>query len=344
MLRFIASTRKNLNWYLLSTYRIELFGIAVLGVLLVHSIPSSVTFSSSFVKVLSFGQNGVNMFLFLSGIGLYFSLKNNNSLTHYYKKRMLRVLIPYLIISGIFYCWIDILVDHNLIRFFSDLSLLSFWTEHRGAWYVAMIIPIYLVFPVFFRLVEKSKSRLIAITFSAIIAVFASIVIYNLNIDLFKSLTNIFIGIPVFLAGYYFGKLVMEKKDISIYVILFCTLCLIIKNLIPFSNDIRTIVGEYGYALGFAIALCILCPLLLDSKFFKRGFVNKFLRFLGTMSLEIYLTNIYLRYIFYFKFNVINYLLIILFGIIISLFFNKLIGAFFEKKQRKPENNPIITN
>ena len=75
----------------LTEYRNELFGIATLMIVLCHSV-SIVPFPESLGHLISYGTMGVNIFLFLSGIGLYYSLKNNGDYLEFYKKRFVRVL------------------------------------------------------------------------------------------------------------------------------------------------------------------------------------------------------------------------------------------------------------
>ena len=75
---------------LLSSYRGALMGVAIIWVMLYHLGDIDV----SVIRVIfGVGYGGVDIFLFLSGFGLYFSLsKKENSLTRYYKKRFCRVL------------------------------------------------------------------------------------------------------------------------------------------------------------------------------------------------------------------------------------------------------------
>lgn len=65
---------------LLSKNRMALFGVATIGVILVHaqSVVSNIPVIIS--KVFSFGGIGVYIFAFLSGIGLSFSMDKHNSL------------------------------------------------------------------------------------------------------------------------------------------------------------------------------------------------------------------------------------------------------------------------
>ena len=73
-------------------YRKELFGVATLMILLCHSV-SIVPFPDRIGTFISYGTMGVNVFLFLSGIGLYYSFNKNGDIIAFYKKRFMRVIV-----------------------------------------------------------------------------------------------------------------------------------------------------------------------------------------------------------------------------------------------------------
>lgn len=51
-------------------------------------------------KLVWFGNYGVELFLFVSGIGMYFSLtKTNTNLGQWYKRRYIRITVPFILIA-----------------------------------------------------------------------------------------------------------------------------------------------------------------------------------------------------------------------------------------------------
>ena len=58
----------------ISSLRLQIMGLATIGVVLVHS-PDIVVWKPMIRKLLSYGGIGVYVFVFLSAIGLYNSLK-----------------------------------------------------------------------------------------------------------------------------------------------------------------------------------------------------------------------------------------------------------------------------
>lgn len=89
-----------ITWKDLSRYRGELMGAAIIFIVLFHmSLPRS----DAFFGLRRCGNIGVDMFLFLSGIGLWFSWVKNPSTKQFYKRRLLRIFPAWLIMSSLYY-------------------------------------------------------------------------------------------------------------------------------------------------------------------------------------------------------------------------------------------------
>ncbi|MFV0538204.1 MAG: acyltransferase family protein [Dysgonomonas sp.] len=86
---------------LLSKYRSQLMGIAILWIMLFHS-NLDVSFFTIFDLIKSIGNAGVDIFMFVSGFGIYYSLIKGVSLKTFYKNRLWRILPYYLPIVIIF--------------------------------------------------------------------------------------------------------------------------------------------------------------------------------------------------------------------------------------------------
>ena len=96
-------------------------------------------------KILWFGNYGVELFLFVSGIGMYFSLtKTNTNLGQWYKRRYIRITVPFILIAiSIYPLRVILNIPVSFSDFFLYITTLEFWIHHRGAWYVAMLFPLY---------------------------------------------------------------------------------------------------------------------------------------------------------------------------------------------------------
>lgn len=61
----------------------------------------------------------------------------------WYKRRYARILIPYLLIS----CFANVLAvasgGKSITVAVLDITTINYWLCHRGAWFIAMLVPLY---------------------------------------------------------------------------------------------------------------------------------------------------------------------------------------------------------
>lgn len=146
----------------LGRYRNAIMGIAILWVMVCHS---KLTFSSlpvlssaaRFVKSNGFG--GVDIFLFLSGYGLYHSLSRSEDPIAFYKRRIKRVLPAYLPVLVI---WLltelpSISVKMLPIALWNNITGFAFWLRRAPAfnWYILALPAFYLIAPVFYQIIKR---------------------------------------------------------------------------------------------------------------------------------------------------------------------------------------------
>ena len=118
-------------------------------------------------SILIMGYLGVDMFLLLSGIGMYYSWKKQTeNLTNtqngwnwkllilWYSKRYKRFLVPYLMIAIPCYSIIALQEHDSFTNFILNVSTISYWLYHKGAWYIALLFPLYLLTPLIIRLMS----------------------------------------------------------------------------------------------------------------------------------------------------------------------------------------------
>ena len=125
----------------LSTSRTTLMGLAMLLVVFFHSsivIPP--------LHVLLFikqsGDIGVDIFLFVSGIGIFFSLQGEHSYVNYARRRAIRILPSYILINGLWFVLQDLILSSSGFgRFISDITSLSFWFGGSlSTWYLSGLL------------------------------------------------------------------------------------------------------------------------------------------------------------------------------------------------------------
>lgn len=135
----------SISYSLLGKYRAELMGIAMLNVMVLHSL-SWTGFSSpgwAAAVLNTFGRLlFTEGFLFLSGFGLYYSLHKNYDIRKFFAKRVQRLLIPYWVMSlPFFVAWV-IAGRFGIGGLLMRLSTLEFWFHgnYAGMWYISLSV------------------------------------------------------------------------------------------------------------------------------------------------------------------------------------------------------------
>lgn len=338
-------TINGFNSNVVSKYRNELFGIAALGILLVHSI-SIIEYPSAIRQLCSYGGTGVYIFVLLSGIGLYFSIKKSEEKSgedykkaDFYKKRFVRILIPYALIAGVWYGIKYFIFEHDILGFLYEFSTLSFWTECKGAWYIAMLIPLYLIYPFFHNWAEKGN-RKIKILSSIFIIFLLSVFVFVYDSSLYTHFSQVFNSYIVFLIGSYIAEDVYNYKGKNIIVMMICFCIFIAKSLVVQLKNIE-LVSSVSFAL-LGVVFAVLFAWFLN--FINLKFINRLFRFFGKYSLELYLTNIFLIQAYsYFDLEknfskiefglngMVAYGAIVVAGIVSSILFGELFSKIMKK-------------
>ena len=131
------------NWNLFSKYRDKLMSLAILEVMVFHffeDLYNQAGITSKPVSIIrNYGAFGVEMFLILSGIGLYYSFRKNPDIRSFYLKRLKGILIPYFLIAFPYLIWVDFIVEYRGIWIFlQDLCMITaFQSRNRVCWYIA---------------------------------------------------------------------------------------------------------------------------------------------------------------------------------------------------------------
>ncbi|MEE1317331.1 MAG: acyltransferase [Prevotella sp.] len=313
----------NLKTYTL--FREELMGVATIMIILCHIVGNDVLLPPIVLKVLTLGNYGVDVFMFLSGLGLFYSLRNNfQTNIVWYKKRYIRIFIPYLIMT-LFYCVVRFGVhEFSILDIILSLSTLDFWIYGRGAWYISAILPLYFLTPYLSKLIESRKNK-----FSCtILIILILIILSKVSISDNEILTNIqFVlsRVPMFILGYWLAR--YTKGEI----------CITIKNAV-----LLTILSIIFYVF-LNIYTVLAIPILIALGYFvnwidKLYVVDLILRFMGKISLESYLANIYIpeiiRHINFGDLGIGNYLsygLVVIIGIPFAYFINRISFSLINK-------------
>lgn len=284
---------KYYQYNLLSHYRLQLMGLAILWVVLFHmtvdlsSIPLIGTMKS-------IGYGGVDIFLLLSGLGLYYSYQNYDRASLFYRKRILRILPTYLpvVLAMCILYWV--IGNISFVSILLNVSTLSFWlnTSYIFDWYIPALLVLYLLTPV---LMHSFKVRNIyaVVTGSSIVILLISALLANTPFDYLLIFT---IRIPVFLIGFIMGHWIhmgrKTKRTHAISHMLMLLSGMAALGILLKKASLETL-WEYGLwwypFILITLPLCMLAAGLLH--LLSHYGVSKFhiLSFCGQHSLEIYL-------------------------------------------------------
>ncbi|QWU14487.1 Peptidoglycan/LPS O-acetylase OafA/YrhL, contains acyltransferase and SGNH-hydrolase domains [Paenibacillus sophorae] len=284
---------KYFNYKLISIYRTQLMGIAILWIVFFHSTinTSSVPIINTFKTI---GYGGVDIFLMLSGLGLYFSCQKDNNVMRFYKRRLLRIIPTYMIVVFII-CLLNWYVgEMSLTDVILNLTTLSFWVNSNKIfdWYVPAIFVLYLLTPVFMYYF-KSKNKYISVAAAILIGLLITVAITPTPL----SYLNIFtIRIPIFFTGFLVGYWIETGKKAN-FLHLIVYIVMAILGLTFLIVSMKYLSYEFLWNNGFfwypfiliTLPLCVFVATSLQafSAFGMKKFI--FLTFCGTHSLEIYL-------------------------------------------------------
>ncbi len=272
----------------ISEMRDCLFGLAIFCIMVFHSPLVLERYSIRFFKV--FLNIGVEIFLILSAVGLYRSLEGDGRLGRFYYKRALRTVLPLMPVVLVWFGYFDLLGGAGWRAFFEDVTLISFWTKgFRTEWFVALILVLYLVYPVLHRI---RGARGGALWIWVLIAVFAALNIVWAKLDRvsYERTEIAFSRIPAFLLGLWIAPAVWKDRAVPRGTLWGCAAVFLALFVFKFFGRLdkpwsRLINAPLGFLLVLMLAQAL--SALKGRPVMRR--VEQFFAFLGGFTLELYL-------------------------------------------------------
>ena len=276
MQKYSSKNMRNLpvNLKEISTFRSELMGWSILWIMMLHFTFNQI---APLGFVAQYGFAGVEIFLFVSGLGLYNSLESDKALGHFYKKRLLRIFPTYYILGII----ASLLLFHDDIpSYLFRYTTIGFWTEGIfWEWYIPSLVTLYLFVPIFKLLLDKSILYIVIIFLICIGCSFFFVESNYIDRAHFFFLYRI----PAFLFGMVCALWIKEKHSTKFFLY---TLLAGIPFFIYFFPQHHQIYNYKYFSLLFLMPLFILTFILI-SKYLH--FLNPITSSIGKASLEIYL-------------------------------------------------------
>lgn len=279
------------NWDLnnISLARNTIFGIATLWIILFHS--SYLNFSDiylvgNYVEYLRvIGNIGVDIFLFLSGVGLFFSYTKDKNVLRFYKRRVSRIFPAVLIVSII---WYGFSGTKRLSAFLCKILLLNFFKEGDCSfWFFSLLLILYIIYPILHYFVEKKG--LVGSIILIILSLVLSFLMRELIPQRFEQIEVALTRIPIFIIGILLGEKIKSHRKIPqwTFILIFISSIVLIYILkyINLPNNYRFVYRYIFFPL--AIELVFLFSFLYSK--FKLLFSRKIFIYLGKYSMEMYL-------------------------------------------------------
>lgn len=314
--------KRTFNLFSVSEARNVIFGIATLWIGLFHSAGLSLApyfgkgfLNSCFVFVRSKGNVGVDMFLLLSGIGLYFSFSNDSNIKNFWKKRLMRVLPTALLIGTIYFSirYITGRESTGLLFYLSRVSFLHFFfTGERVFWFISLILVLYLLFPLIYKAIVRFGGKGTAVMVVGIVVL--NFLLRWLAPSLYSMWEVALCRIPVFIVGIWLGRYIKEKREISrkwLWAFLGAAILMIVY--LYFLPRIRLLINPaydnsmeqmymflYRYAGSVLAVMLVLLDSFVITAIRRTGHCNvlrNIFEFIGLYSMEYYM--IYLNLIHY---------------------------------------------
>ena len=279
-----------MKYSLLSKFRSELMGIAMIAVMLFHATDLG-TDLNGLDQLRSLGFGGVDIFILLSGVGLAMSLsKREQTDAEFLSRRAWRVLPAYYAVMLPYTLFLYLAGRAQLSTFLWNSILLNYWVGCMGGfnWYVGGIMLLYLVTPPVFRFLRSHRRRapiLLAVTAAAF---FVTQVLMR---DTWWNHLDVFFRIPVYVAGLVIGLWIVEERKFTaadgaaLAVMLLAGVVYALNRMSM--GDYAP--GAYIFTL-ITVPVCLGLAWLMDKLPLRPLYAA--LRFLGENSLEIYLLNV----------------------------------------------------
>lgn len=282
---------------LINRYRSPIMGFAALWIMFFHlwqplfadGAPMALFYAENVTKRLGF--EGVDIFFLLSGMGLTYSV-GKHSLGGFYLRRFKRLALPFVAVAALR----AVCERWGWRVFFFVVSGANFFVNsiYFFLWFVTAIAVLYLVFPLYWRLFSRARSKLVFTL--AVIAAW-----YVLSLALKGTMREDMYGftnrIPVFLTGVLLGWCAQNavtlpsRRAVALIAAILAAAGLVLSFLcnfrglefiLPVSN---CCLPDFLTALGLTALLAELFARLDKG---AARWINRALGFIGGISLEFY--------------------------------------------------------
>lgn len=281
-----------MGYSVLSKYRSELMGAAMLWVMLFHA--ADLTFPIPGLDLFrAAGFGGVDIFILLSAMGLSLSLsRREQEYGAFLVRRARRILPAYFVVMVPYTLFLILRGQAPLSALVWNSTLLAYWVHTPGAfnWYVSGILLFYVLTPWCFLRLRRSRHRVL---WTAGAGAAAVAVCHVLIQDEYWHYLDVFYRFPIFFLGLLMGLYMWEDRRLGRRDLLFWTLWLAAGLCYLAAALPRLEVPHLPMCHLFLFTTVPMC--LAGCACFEHlplGWLRRGLRLVGEHSLEIYLLNV----------------------------------------------------
>lgn len=314
----------------ISKYKNHLMGLAVLVVVYGHLLyyHSGLQNYEDLNFTIWYTLGSVEMFMFVSGFGIYQSLLRNRNASGFYLKRLKRLAPVYLPVMAVYCIGGMLFGDMRVGEAAGNLTAFGWWfgMKNQFNWYVPATVVLYLLSPLFFDCIQKKKSGW------CFVALFV-LIVAGWRSNLLLAVTRF----PTYFLGMYFGARYAEKKTPTKKEFVFWTIVgLIAMGLVPYyfiyKKNLLWYYGMYWILFCFSTPACMFYTTkLLDwqEKWAVGRVLNRVWNFLGVRSFEIFLCHLAF-YELCLRVGIqgwVHWILIACVGVCIGIAYHEVLGA-----------------
>lgn len=277
----------------ISRFRGALMGIAMLIIILFHV---DLARSDMFFGLRRMGNLGVDMFLFLSGIGLWFSWMKTPSYRHFYFRRLIRIYPAWLIIACLYYLpRLHVHDAASLVNLIGEIGFnWNFWLhDELSFWYIPAIMMLYLFAPPYMELIRRHSVYrwlpVVMIMWCILVEWVTPIHHAVGHLEIFWS------RVPIFFIGINMGEMVRQKRTVDGQGIWMLIIMFVMTSVSCFFLEQERhgqfpLFVERMLYIPLTITFILICNRVLRR---TPKWVNGALAFVGSLSLECYLIHLH---------------------------------------------------
>ena len=281
-----------------SRWRSHIMGFCTLAVIVYHS---ELRFSSGPLSYLTNLLWEIDIFFFLTGMGVYHSLCRDSRVLPYYKRRFMRIYPHYLPVIILYFLPVFILYTDGsnlalrMKEFIGNVTMLGWFLklDNQFNWYVPAVMVFYLVSPLVVYLVRRCEGR--ALPMAGLLALLCLVQPLFFGSGKLIAISRAIAFVMGIAASALAERGAKLKMSVPVMLLLF-----VVGNLINYYVNTLPVELSMHYGICWYPAVLVVPGMLFMLCWFydkcgkipALGWINRMFELMGRYSLEGYLVNV----------------------------------------------------